>query len=376
MSCKLLCDLFFGVFSFHPKNMRFFNFKRILMVLIMIPIFIFFLVVNKFFIYLDYLLFPGFRKQAVIEPIFIVSTPRSGTTYLFHSMAENPDAFTYFKLWEIIVAPSIAQKYIFKRIIKMDRIMGAPIKRGILWVESKIIPNLKSVHHLGIDLPEEDEAVLLWDLTSLYLNFFYPDSHYFDDLFLFDKNISEKRRNRIMKSYRNYVRRHNYVFNRNGNKTFLSKNPLMMCKLETLRSFFPDAKVVQIIRTPRETVPSTIGLNNTLYSLFTSKKSNEKLDERTKAFLIEWYKMADDSLSRYPKEQVLNIHFVKLVNRDLNEEHRIRQFVKDPDFKLIVTLDSGKKLEYQSKNQYQKLEQVEFDQVMIQLPFLNEYIKT
>ena len=373
MSAKLLYSLFFGVFSLNPKNMRFFNLKRILMVLIIFPIFIFFLGINKFFIYLDYLLFPNFRKQEVNDPIFIVSTPRSGTTYLYHSIAENSNTFTYFKLWEIIFAPSITQKYIFNSIIKIDRVSGATIKKSLLWLESKLIPNLKSIHHLGIDLPEEDEAILLWDLTSLYLNFFYPDTHYFDDLFLFDKNVSEKLRNKIMKSYRNYIRRHNYAFNRSGNKTFLSKNPLMMCKLETLRTFFPNANVIQIIRNPKETLPSTIGLNNTLYSLFTSKKSNEELDKRTKAFLIEWYQMAYHSLSNYQENQVLKIDFVKLVTRDIKEEDRIRQFVNDPDFKLIVKLNSKKKLEHQSKNKYQKLEQTEFDQAMIQLPFLNEF---
>lgn len=373
MSAKLLYSLFFGVFSLNPKNMRFFNLKRILMVLIIFPIFIFFLGINKFFIYLDYLLFPNFRKQEVKDPIFIVSTPRSGTTYLYHSIAENSNTFTYFKLWEIIFAPSITQKYIFNSIIKIDRVSGATIKKSLLWLESKLIPNLKSIHHLGIDLPEEDEAILLWDLTSLYLNFFYPDTHYFDDLFLFDKNVSEKLRNKIMKSYRNYIRRHNYAFNRSGNKTFLSKNPLMMCKLETLRTFFPNANVIQIIRNPKETLPSTIGLNNTLYSLFTSKKSNEELDKRTKAFLIEWYQMAYHSLSNYQENQVLKIDFVKLVTRDIKEEDRIRQFVNDPDFKLIVKLNSKKKLEHQSKNKYQKLEQTEFDQAMIQLPFLNEF---
>ena len=120
------------MFSFNVKNMRFFNLKRIFMVLLMCPIFISLLVINKFFIYLDRILFPRFKNHKVENPVFIVSIPRSGTTYLYHSLAENPNKFTYFKLWEIITAPSITQKYIFKTIIKIDQIMGAPIKKGIL----------------------------------------------------------------------------------------------------------------------------------------------------------------------------------------------------------------------------------------------------
>ena len=358
------------MFSFNVKNMRFFNPKRIFMVLLMCPIFIFLLVINKFFIYLDHILFPRFKNHKIEDPVFIVSIPRSGTTYLYHSLAENPNKFTYFKLWEIIIAPSITQKYIFKTTIKIDQIMGAPIKKGILWLESKLIPNLKTIHHLGLDLPEEDEAILLWDLTSLYLNFFYPDSHFFDDLLLFDKEVSETRRNKIMMSYRNYIKRHNYVYNRDGDKTFLSKNPLMMCKLESLRTFFRDAKIIQIIRSPKETLPSTISLNNALYNLFTSKKSHEELDKRTKKFLIQWYQMANNALSQYPIEQVLNIDFIKMINRDVDLEEQIRKFVKDKDFKLIFKLNSIKKLEHQSDNKYHKLAQKEFDTVMAELPFL------
>jgi omega-hydroxy-beta-dihydromenaquinone-9 sulfotransferase len=341
----------------------------------MFPIFISFFVVNKFFIYLDYLLFPGFRKQNIKDPIFIISTPRSGTTYLYHSIAENTQSFTCFKLWEIVFAPSVTQKLILSNIIKMDQIINAPLKRGILWIDRKLIPSLKIIHPLGIDLPEEDEAVLLWDLTSLYLNFFYPNSHFFDNLFLFDRQVAEHQRKKIMKSYLKYVQRHNYAFNRNNEKTFLSKNPLMMCKLATLRIFFPDAKVIQIIRSPKETLPSTISLNNVLYGLFTSKKSNAEVNNQTKAVLIKWYQMANESLAKYPNEQVLTIDFIKLISIDKEEEALIRQFIKDPEFKLIRKLDMKKNLEHNSKNKYKKLEQNEFDQVMIELPFINKHIE-
>ena len=376
MNLKLLFSLIFGVFSLNPKNMRFFNLKRFMMVLLLFPIFISFLIINKTFLYIDYLVVPCFRKEKIKDPIFIVSTPRSGTTYLYHSIVEYSNKFTYFKLWEIVFAPSIIQKYIFINLLKMDKSIGSPIKKVILYLDNKLFTDLKTIHLIGINLPEEDEAVLLWDLTSLYLNFFYPDSHFFDELLFFDKKLPKKRSNRIMNSYLNYVRRHNYDFNRNGDKTFISKNPLMMCKLESVRSYFPDAKVIQIIRNPKETLPSTISLNNTLYSLFTSQKPNLEINEKTKAVLIQWYQMADEALAKYPDEQVLNVDFKKLISLDKEAEECIRQFLKDPTFQLIVKMESKKKLEHQSKNQYKKLEQTEFDKVMNQLPFLNKYLKS
>ena len=80
--------------------------------------------------------------------------------------------------------------------------------------------------------------------------------------------------------------------------------------------------------------------------------------------------MANNALSQYPIEQVLNIDFIKMINRDVDLEEQIRKFVKDKDFKLIFKLNSIKKLEHQSDNKYHKLAQKEFDTVMAELPFL------
>ena len=38
-----------------------------------------------------------------------------------------------------------------------------------------------------------------------------------------------------MSLYLKYVKRHNYVFNKDSNKRFLSKNPLFMPKLKSLK---------------------------------------------------------------------------------------------------------------------------------------------
>ena len=153
------------------------------------------------------------------------------------------------------------------------------MKRAILYFEKMLIGKLQKIHLIGLNLPEEDEAILLWSLSSLYINFFYPETNYFDTLMLFDQ-LPEKRRKRIMKSYHRYVQRHNYVFNKTQNKHFLSKNSLFMPKLASLHAVYKDAKIVTINRNPGKTLPSSISLVNTLYGLFTSSKSNKKLDSK------------------------------------------------------------------------------------------------
>ena len=148
----------FGVFSFNPKNMRWFNLRRILMVLFLVPFFITILIINRIFLLLDFVFFPHFLWQKTKNPVFIISAPRSATTYMFHTLAKS-DRFTCFKLWEIIFAPAITQKYIILGFLKLDGLLGNPVKKLVLFMENVFIGKLKKIHLL--------QKVSLIDLVSL-----------------------------------------------------------------------------------------------------------------------------------------------------------------------------------------------------------------
>ena len=113
MDYSLTIKLAFSLFSFDSGNMRYFNVRRILISLLLVPVFILCFFINRFFLLLDHVFFPSFKRQIIRNPVFIVAAPRSGTTYLFHTLAKDQTTFTAFKLWEIILAPSIIQKYFF-----------------------------------------------------------------------------------------------------------------------------------------------------------------------------------------------------------------------------------------------------------------------
>jgi omega-hydroxy-beta-dihydromenaquinone-9 sulfotransferase len=370
MTIKLLLQLIFGVFSFKRKNMRGFNPRRILMSFILLPVFTIQLLLNNLFLLLDYVFFPAFLNQKIKSPVFIIAAPRSATTYLFHTLAAS-DHYTYFKLWEIVFAPSICQKYIALIVLKLDRFIGSPLKKIILFTENQLIGKLKKIHLIGLNLPEEDEAVLLWSLSSFYLNFFYPDSSFFDDLVLFDQRISETRKTRIMKSYERYVKRHNFVFNKKNEKHYLSKNPLMMAKVKSLAFIYPDAVILNINRSPSKTLPSTLELNAKLYSLFTSVSVSKELNEKSTRIVIEWYKMAERYLNEYYPNNHLKIDFLKLTKHNEDEEARISAFLNLPPsvFKKEVEKDTHHK----SENNYKELDSKQLKLVLQEIPFMADY---
>jgi hypothetical protein len=332
------------------------------------------LVVNRLFLALDYIFFPGFKKLQIKNPVFIVAAPRSGTTFLYHSLCNNKEAFTFFKLWEIVFAPSVIQKYFFLFVFNLDRLIGSPLKKIILFVEQLLIGKISKIHLIGLDLPEEDEAILLWNLSTIYLNFFYSDSHFFDSLFEFDEMKNLKRKKQVLNFYKKCILRHNFVFNRNSEKQFLSKNPALMSKVESLKLIFPDAKILNINRCISKTIPSTLELNHNLYALFTSIPTPVEVDERTIFYLIKWYKMANDNLDKYFKDSYLKIDFKKITSNSTQELKKIYQFLKLSEGKGNIELvKQEKKTEHKSSNKYEVLSDERTSLILTEIPFMANY---
>lgn len=372
MDLQLVIKLTYSLFSFRKGNMRGFNFKRLLVSIILIPIFILLLINNRFWMLLDYILFPGFRKMKVNKSVFIIAAPRSGTTFLFHQLANNHNEMTTFKLWEIILAPSILQKYALILIKRVDDQMFQPLQRIILFFEDKVIGKFKKIHLISLRHPEEDESLLLWNLSTAYLTFFYPDTNHFDDYFLFDDKLHPRKRNRIMSYYFRCVQRHNYVFNKKEEKYFLSKNPAMMPKVKTLHVFFPNAIILNINRCPGKTIPSTWALSESIYQFFTSKNSNPLLKEKTKRIVIDWYLMADKYLLEFYPKNTLKLNFISLISDD-KEMLEILKAKLGFEIKWKLIASSKVENKHLSQNNYISFNDIELKEILKELPFLAEY---
>lgn len=308
MDYKLMFQFIYHLFSFKRSSRRFFSFYRITVVIILFPIFASTLIINRIFLLLDYIIFPFFTLQKIISPVFIISLPRTGTTFLLHSLAAD-NQFSKFKLWELLFAPSIMQKYIFILLNRIDNFIFSPIKMIILFFEKILIGNFKQIHILGLNEPEEDDLVLLWNFSTLYFMFFSPDSNIFDSYADFSK-MSHNKRNRIMNYYYKCIQRHEFVFNQNQKKRFLSKNPLMIPKLPEIQKLFEDSKIITIIRNLEDVIASTISMNEIIYNSFSRGPSSSDWINKSIDILIDWQK----KLNTIPDNIKLNISFENITN--------------------------------------------------------------
>jgi hypothetical protein len=227
--------------------------KRFIILLIWLGLFIPYEVILRIFLILDEIFFPGYHRQDVIRPVFIIGNPRSGTTFLHQLMDKDKEHFTSLKVWELIFAPSIIQRKLIWGIKKITTLIGAPIEHIIHHFNRRMADHNKA-HTIRIDAAEEDEHILIHAWSSASLWALYPIPEEVLPYFNFDRDIPGKQKDRVMRFYRNMLQRHLYAHG--GNFTLLSKNPAFTPKIASLLQYFPDARFINLARNPLETMPS------------------------------------------------------------------------------------------------------------------------
>ena len=206
--------------------------------------------------FLDGLLFPSLRRTRVRAPVFVVGHARSGTTLVHRLLGEDGERFSSFLLWELHF-PSLLQKKLIRAAARADaRWLGGALERRVrVWEEKRYGP-MQGVHEMGLTIPEEDDLVFYWSCAS---GFWITKLPYMGDLdFFYVDRWSPRRRRRLMRFYRDCVRRQLCL--NGGDRIHLSKNPVFCGRVESLIEEFPDARFVVPVRHPGETIPSLLKL--------------------------------------------------------------------------------------------------------------------
>jgi hypothetical protein len=204
---------------------------------------------------LDELLARGYRRARVERPIYIIATPRSGTTWLHRLLCLDPQ-FTWFKLYETLL-PSVVLVQAVKGISKLDRLLGGPLHRLNAWISRKAFAGWEGIHQTGFDRAEEDEMIWLWPLLSPALLMLFPWPADFPEA-LFPDRLPSATRRRLAGYYRRFLQKHQYV--RGGSRTLLAKNAMIGGRLETVLDAVPDARFILLVRDPAEAIPSMLSM--------------------------------------------------------------------------------------------------------------------
>src|ERR1700741_1425327 len=162
-------------FSLKKGSLRYPTPRRVLTAFTTIPFLVGLIVINRTFLFLDLLLFPSFRKIKLTKAVFITGVPRSATTYLYSTLASDQRQFTFFRLWELLFAPSIIQKHFFHWLSWIDRRLGRPLYHVSFSWDRLFLSRIARLHKTGLTQPEEDELLLIYAFSSVFLTFLFPD---------------------------------------------------------------------------------------------------------------------------------------------------------------------------------------------------------
>ena len=229
--------------------------RRMISLALFVPVFVAVQAVHWIGLLLDEILFPGYREVDVVEPIFVVGLPRSGTSFLQRLLARDEERFTTLRLRELLLAPSVTERRVLAALAAADRALGRPLGRLAAFVEDRATAFMDEVHPVSLDAPEEDHLLLLPRFACFLLVIPFPRLGRIWKLTRFDELPAEEREP-LLSFYRACIQRHLYA--EGDDRRLLSKNPSFTPFLRSLLETFPDARVICCVRDPARVVPSQL----------------------------------------------------------------------------------------------------------------------
>jgi len=330
-----------------PQNWR--RFKWLFIFAIIWPILRLSIV---FFLALDHLIYPGFRKQKITRPLFIVGNLRTGSTLMYRTLAEASDDYACFRMLDAFM-PAISMKRAVAFLGRVDAKLGGYGARVVKYLDEAFLDEYSRIHDTGFLKPEEDEFALLNYMCSAAMYELFPAVRRFRRLFYVDQEMSTGEQDRIMRRYMNMVKRQ--LYHAGGDKRFLSKNPLFTNKLGVLRRTFPDARFACLVRHPVNTVLSTASLFHFVWHETGALPPDQKDMGTVLEFCRCFYNQPRKCLHDLDSRQLCVLKFDDLV-RDPGVA--MRNMLNDFDFPISDNLDEilqaagPKQKRYKSQHSY------------------------
>jgi hypothetical protein len=236
---------------------------------------------------LDHVFFPGFRRQPVTEPLFVVAPPRSGTTLTQKLLALDEKRFVHSRLYQTIF-PCVLYQRLIQRAFRLDELVGRPLGRLVAWAERRFFGGWDNMHKMRFDEPEEDDGYFVYPFVTEAVFLLFP---YVDELWEagFADALPAAERRRLMRYYRSCLQRQLYAHG--PGKTVLAKATQLSGAVHALLEEFPDARLVTLVRHPEQAVASHVSVFYRVWQAHSPEIAKDSDVSRAYARLAtSWYR--------------------------------------------------------------------------------------
>ena len=327
--------------------------KRVLFLLGFYAVFVPWQAVNGLFMLLDRVLFPGYRKIEVTEPVFIVGNPRSGSTHLLRVLSRDEETFASAKLWELLLTPSITQRKIVRVLAALDRRLGGPVRSWLFAWQERAFREAGTYHKIRLEEPDEDELSLLPIFSAIHLAFAFPFLEAFTRYIRFATEVPPAERQRFMAFYKRCMQRTLYLYG--PQKRFLSKTPANSGRVGTLHETFPDARFIYTNRDPAAVLPSTLSLFSFQWGVFSDLLEAYPFREEMLEMTQHWYRYTVERLDQMPVGSYTMVMYYDLVNdleQTITDIYQAFDLDIGPAYAQALEEEVGKADEYTSTHRY------------------------
>lgn len=309
--------------------------------------------ISLLFRLLDEIFHRNHRKVKITQPVFIISNPRSGTTFLHRLMALDNERFVYTKYAHTFFMTSsfVQFYYIFKWIDQ--NILRKIISRTLNTLDDKFWGGWDDIHTMGFNKAEEDELVFAQMMMSVGVMIPFPYFDKIDDTKFLDHEPQEVRTN-VMDFYESCVKR--FVFRAGKEKTYLAKNVMSTGRFKSLMQRFPDAKIIYIARHPYDSVPSCASMFTAMHKLHSPQMPDTHPAKRAWAQLsIDFFKYKKEMRQSIPVHQFYELKYDDLLADPQGMVRKIyMHFGWEPSAELLEKLshEHARHKNYKSGHEY------------------------
>jgi len=187
---------------------------------------------------------PAILEQPIKAPLIILGLPRTGTSFLFDLLSEDPE-HRYLTNWEATVG-QVPPPGNYSWANDPRRKLG----RHLLRFQNYLIPQMKDIHTFHLDGPEECTSLLMQGFSTLAIAAMFNVPSYSQWLTTADHEPTYVHFKRILQSLQ---------WKYPGER-WLLKSPSHIDAVDSILKVFPDARFVQMHRDPVKAVASFASL--------------------------------------------------------------------------------------------------------------------
>jgi Sulfotransferase family len=246
----------------------------------------------------DLAIFPDILHVPVQKPMFLIGFGRTGSTFLHHLLALDPQARAP-RLWELTEPSPPPRPETYGTDPRIRRLEMHLSSRSIM------MPDIHKIHESDARAPEECQHMMWHGPHHITLGLRAPE--YWQWL----RDLSLPQLQVLYKCYRLQVQ-HLQLFHRGEH--WVSKSLTHAHFFPVLFQVFPDARIVRLHRDPCQVVPAVASLVAQLQTPYTSRIDFHELGQ----LMLELFL---DSMHRSMQidKEVSSQHFIDVVFEDLTE---------------------------------------------------------